>query len=140
MLLHSTSKTRVELILLLVGIAGLSPDFSALGCDFCFDGCRQRSNALPCAFVELAIYKLNSKVPLNFQNELQNIDGINIEIASKQLLIVAQIFGGTVLDPQTGNNNLFELLRYVFHGDFTSSIAWHTSENLDLLLSNAGRA
>jgi hypothetical protein len=123
MLLHSTSNTREDLILLPVGMAGLAPEFSALGRDFGFDGRRQRSNALPGAFVELAIYKLDPEVPLNLQNELQNIDGIDLEIAPQQLLIVAQIIGCSVLDPQTGNNNLFELLRNVFHGDFSSSIA-----------------
>jgi hypothetical protein len=78
---------------LLVGMAGLAPENSVLGRDFGFDGCRQRSDALPGAFVELAIDQLDPKVPLNLQNELQNIDGIDLQIASQQRLIVAQILG-----------------------------------------------
>jgi hypothetical protein len=134
MLLHSTSKTRAGFILLPVGISRLAPESSTLGRDFGFDGCRQRSNALPGAFVELAIDKLDAEASLNFQNELQNIDGINLEIASQQRLVVAQIFGGSILDPQAGNNNLFELLRNIFHSDFSSSIAWRTGKNLDFPL------
>jgi hypothetical protein len=123
MLLHSTSNTREHRVLLLVGMAGIAPEGLLLGGDFGLDDRSQSSDALPGAFVELALYQLDPKASLNLQNELQNIDGIDLKIAPQQLLIVAQVFRRLVLDPQTGNNNLFELLRSVFHGDFSSRIA-----------------
>jgi hypothetical protein len=134
MLLHSTSKTRERRILLLVGMAGIAPEGLFLGLDFGFDDCRQSSNALPGVFVELALYQLDPKAPLDLQNKLQNIDGIDLKIAIQQLLIVAQILGRLVLDPQTGYNNFFELLRSVFHSDFSSSIARSTKKLAALLL------
>jgi hypothetical protein len=83
MLLHSTSNTREGFILLLVSMAWIAPESLVFGRDFGFDGCSQSSDALPGALVELAVDKLDSKAPLNFQNELQNVDGIDLQIATQ---------------------------------------------------------
>src|ERR1035438_9209581 len=69
MLLHSTSNTREGFILLLVSMAWIAPESLVFGRDFGFDYGSQSSDALPGALVELAIDKLDSKAPLNFQNE-----------------------------------------------------------------------
>ena len=39
-------------------------------------------------------------MPLNLKNELEDIDGVDLQIAAKQRLIVAQILWSQVLDPQ----------------------------------------
>jgi hypothetical protein len=60
--------------------------------------------------VELRLHQFDTEVPLDLKHELKDIDGINFEVATKQWLIVAEILGSHVGDPQTLQYDRLELL------------------------------
>jgi hypothetical protein len=52
-----------------------------------------------CLLEFAAFYKFDAEVALDFKNELQDVDGVNLQIAVQQELIVAQVRWGDVRDP-----------------------------------------
>jgi hypothetical protein len=68
--------------------------------------------------VKAALHQLDAEVPLNLQDELEHIDGIDFQFSTEQRLVVAQILRGQVSDPQAAQNDGFELLlntRHIIH-------------------------
>src|ERR1035441_3182189 len=106
-LLASTSRTRAGFFLSKVGMGKHPHGMQMLSpCrNLRFDGRGQTIDTLPCAFVEFAVHQLDAEMPLNLKNELENIDGVDLQIAAKERLIVAQFFRGQVPDSQAANND-----------------------------------
>ena len=50
--------------------------------------------------VKVALYQLDAKMPLDLQDELKDVDGIDFKFSAEKRLIVAQIGRGQVGDPQ----------------------------------------
>src|ERR1035441_10352955 len=107
MLLASTSRTRAGFFLSKVGM-GKHPhgmQMLSLCRNLRFHGCGQTIDASPLALVEFAVHQLDAEMPLDLKNELEDIDGVDLQIAAKQRLIVAQILRCQVLDSQAANND-----------------------------------
>ena len=48
---------------------------------FGFDDCRQSIHTFQMLLVEIGLHQLDTEVPLNFQNKLKNIDGVDFQFA-----------------------------------------------------------
>ena len=83
--------------------------------DLCFDDRRQGIETFEVFLVEIGLHQLDPEMPLDLQNELKNIDGIDFQVPTQQRLIVAQILRGQVGDPQALQYNGFELLLNAGH-------------------------
>ena len=70
---------------------------------FGFDDRRQNVNTFEVFLVEVGLHQLDAEMPLNLQNELKNVDGIDFQFAAEQRLIVAQILRGQVGDPSSSS-------------------------------------
>jgi hypothetical protein len=77
---------------------------------FGFDDGRQGVNAFKVFLVKTSPHQLDAEVPLNLQDELEHIDGIDFQFSAEQRLIVVQILGGQVSDPQAAQYDGFKLL------------------------------
>src|SRR5580700_2159396 len=82
---------------------------------FGFDDRRQSVNTFEVFLVEVALHQLDAEMPLNLQNELEYVDGIDFQFSAEQRLIVPQILGGQVGDPQALQYNGLELLLNARH-------------------------
>src|ERR1035437_23068 len=121
MLLHSTSRTLAGFVLEQAGMGRHPQGVCMLGLcrDLRFDGRGQAIDALPRALVEFPFYQLDAEMPLNLENELQDIDRVDLQIAANQWLIVAQLFRGQVPDPQAANDDRLKLFLDVGHGYYS---------------------
>ena len=77
----------------------------ALRSQFFFDGRRQGVDSFPGRLIEFAIHKFDIEMPLNLKNELEDINGVDPQIPTKQRFIIPQALWTPVRDPQALNND-----------------------------------
>jgi len=82
---------------------------------FGFDDRRQSVNTFEGFLVEVGLYQLDAEMPLDLHDELEYVDGIDFQFSAEQRLVVAQIPGGQVGDPQAIQYNGLELLPNARH-------------------------
>ena len=58
---------------------------------FQFDDCRQGINTFEIFLVKVGLHQFDAKVPLNLENQLKNVDGVDFEVSADERLIVAKI-------------------------------------------------
>jgi hypothetical protein len=82
---------------------------------FGFDDRCQSVDIFEVFLVETRLHQLDAEMPLDLQNQLQYVDGIDFQFSAKQRLIVAQILRGQVSDPQAVQYEGLELLLNTRH-------------------------
>jgi hypothetical protein len=97
-------------------------------CDFGLDDRRQRVHAFEVLLIEVGLHQLDAEVSFDLQNELEHVDGIDFQFPAEQRLIVAQILGSQVGDPQAIQYDGLELLLYTRHIVVYETVGYHKAQ------------
>ena len=82
---------------------------------FGFDGRRQSVNTFQIFLVEGSLHELDAEMSFNFHHELEHVDGIDFQLSAEQRLVVAQVCGSHVGNPQTAQYNGLKLFLNARH-------------------------
>lgn len=83
--------------------------------DFRFDHRRKRTDARQILRVEITLHKFDPEMPFDFQHQLKNVDGIDFQFSAEKWVIVAEIRGGQIGDPQATQYDWLELFANARH-------------------------
>lgn len=82
---------------------------------FRFDRRRKRTDARQILRVEITLHKFDPEMPFDFQHELKNVDGIDFQFSAEKRVIVAEVRGGQIGDPQATQYDGLELFANARH-------------------------
>src|ERR1035441_7420155 len=127
MLLASTSRTRrtgraLPSSVVTVPIPA-SPRlwFAGLGQPRLYGG-RQAIDAGPFLAFELAGDQLDAEMPLDFENDLQDVDGVDFQLAAQQGRVVGEASHSVVGKTQTLGDDPLQLLLNALHSDELAAV------------------
>src|ERR1035438_5637460 len=86
------------------------------------NGGRQVIDAGPFLAFELAGNQLDAEMPLDFENDLQDVDGVDFQLAAQQGSVVGETRRSVVPQTQTSGDNPLQLLLNALHSDELAAV------------------
>jgi hypothetical protein len=86
------------------------------------NGGRQVIDAGPFLAFKLAGDQLDAEMPLDLENDLQDVDRVDLQLAAEQGRVVGEARHRVVPKTQTSGDNLLQLLLNALHSDESAAV------------------